>query len=108
METLCAFDETKLPLRHLEGYTGLAIRSVQLALNGLVNENAVLKSRRGRNVCYSLNPNFEPVSLLVKVFSLVRADNIENRSRVFSDKARRSLEFSSEILLLTQKGKIKK
>ena len=90
-----------LPIRHLERFTGLAIRSVQVALRGLEEEKLVDRN----NGFYRLNLAHPLCPILKKIFALITEDQIETRANELSQKAREALRFADEMRTLTNKAK---
>ena len=106
LQTLFLF-EKPLPIRHIESLTGTAIRSVQVALQGLVRERAVLRTRRGSHIVYEMNSKHIAYPILSEVFAVIRRDRYRRRTASLGARAQRSLEFSNELGQNIEKAKLK-
>ena len=100
-----AFSKRGLPLRQIEKYTGLAVRSVQVALYGLTAEEVVRKRALGRRTFYSLNSKHPTFHLLQRIMTLVRKNFIIQRSERYHLRAQANLKFSNDVTELLQVAK---
>jgi len=104
LNTLCDYRHD-LTLRQIEALTHLAIRSVQVAIESLVDKKIVLLSKKNKRKYYqinSLHPNF---TILKKIFELIENDKIEKNSKKFSKKAQSTLLFCTDQFEILRKCK---
>lgn len=92
-------------VRNLEQRTGLAVRSVQVALNNLVNEKVVIRKKQNNKPVYYLNKSSTSYSLLNSIFKTIELDRIAKRSDKYSKKAKKTFQFISEASELFKKAK---
>lgn len=95
-----------MSLRSLEAVTGLAVRSVQVALSGLVREKVVRTNGKGRDRRYALNPANASITLLAGIFGLVTMDEIRRRSRRYAKRATTALNLSEEMHRLIRRARL--
>jgi DNA-binding transcriptional ArsR family regulator len=101
LRALCVSRE-ELSARRLEKISGLAIRSVQVAVQGLEKEGIIIKKTQGRNVLYRLSEAWSVRSPLAAIFALADQHDLSLRAAQYHDQARASLEYSNEMLSLVR------
>ena len=103
LKALCGFQGARL--RTLEHLTGLAIRSVQVAVNGLEKQNMLTRQKKDRAILYCLNEDHPGSELLKSIFNLIRRNTIQARAHVYHSRAKAALRFSDEMLELVRNGR---
>ena len=98
-------DPSPLRVRALERRTGLAIRSVQVALDNLVKAKVVTRKTQKKNPVYYLNKSHECYELINKIFKAVEIESISKRSNLYNSKAKKVFQFVSEASELFQRAK---
>jgi predicted transcriptional regulator len=98
-------DPSPLRVRNLEQRTGLAVRSVQVALNNLVNENVVIRKNQNNKPVYYLNKSHKSYSLINNIFKAIELDRIARRSDSYNAKAKKTFQFISEASELFKKAR---
>lgn len=98
-------DHSPLRVRNIEQRTGLAIRSVQLALNNLVNEKVVIRKNQNNKPIYYLNKSHNCYTVMNTIFKAIELDAIAKRSNSYKTKAKKTFQFISEASELFKKAK---
>lgn len=98
-------DPSPLRVRNLEQRTGLAVRSVQVALNNLVNEKVVIRKNQNNNPVYFLNKSHKSYGLINNIFKAIELDRVARRSDSYHKKAKKTFQFISEAGELFKKAR---
>jgi DNA-binding transcriptional ArsR family regulator len=94
-----------MSLRSLEAVTGLAVRSVQVALSGLGSEKVIQSEGRGRSKRYRLDTTSDSAEVLAGIFGLVAMDEIQRRSPRYSKRAKAVLDLSEDMHRLVRNAR---
>jgi len=89
-------DPTPLRTRVLERRTGLAVRSVQVALDSLVKAKVVIRKERKNHPVYYLNEAHSQYELINSILKAVEFDGISKRASSYQSKAKKTYQFISE------------
>jgi len=90
-------------LRELERATHLNIRSVQVATEGLVSEKILKKDRNGH---FGLNEKSELACFVKKFILFLRDEQLRERAKHFSDRAKQVIRLSDQVADFVKIGKI--
>lgn len=97
-------DSTPLRTRTIERRAGLPIRSVQLALDSLVNLDLVHRQTLQKYPTYKLNTSHISCKLIRKIFKAVEIDQVSQRSFSYNQKATRVFQFISDANRVIQRA----
>lgn len=89
-------DPSPLRIRTLERRTGLAVRSVQVALAYLVKEKVVIRKIQDNNPVYFLNKSHDSYILIKNILKAVELDRVFKRSCSYHSKAKKTFQFVTE------------
>lgn len=84
-------------LRNIERLTGLAIRSVQIAVKSLVEAGVLEKKQKGRRILIRMNSQHVFFEALRDVFSVLQKHRLQFMANQHSEKAKDVLAFSSDV-----------
>jgi hypothetical protein len=98
-------DPSPLRVRALERRTGLAVRSVQVALDNLVKAKVVTRKIQNNSPVYFLNKSHESYVLINNIFKAVELEWISKRSDSYHSKAKKAFKFVSEASELFQRAR---
>ncbi len=82
---------TPIGLRHIARLADVYPRSAQLALDALVREALVTRTRVGQRRLYAVNQDHPDVPVLRAVFAAAELAGIRARNRAIQDRARKIL-----------------
>ncbi len=94
-----------LPLRHVQALTDLAVRSVEIALDDLVQAGVIRRRRDDRKVLFLLDSHHPMTALLQQMFSLVMGFRLRARALTYQKSARGILTFNSQVRSLMKTAK---
>lgn len=88
------YQSAPLPLRQIAALAGSPLFSVQRALKQLVDEDLLIRKKKGRYTLFSLNPDHVYYSFLAQLFDLEMKSRIAFSSRGYEQKAKEVVDFS--------------
>ena len=95
LNILCK-DPSPVRIRALERRTGLAIRSVQVALSHLVEAKVVIRTTKDKSPAYYLNQSHKSYRLIKNIFKAIELEGLARRSEIYHSRAKRTFQFISE------------
>jgi DNA-binding transcriptional ArsR family regulator len=102
------FQEDPIPLRHVSEISNLPVRSVQNALNALLEEAIINRSEKDNNTLFELNKEHASYDVLEQIFILEMNARIYSEAASFCQKAKRALEFASAANTIFKRAKQKR
>lgn len=91
-------------MRQIESFSGLAIRSVQLAVRALAQDKIIVVVKKDKKIFYMLNSTHHFAEVLKKIFTLIEQELIFTRSKTNQKKAEFLLQFVSQQIELLRKA----
>lgn len=98
-------DPSPLRVRALERRTGLAVRSVQVALDNLVKAKVVTRKTQKKSPVYFLNKSHDSYALINHIFKAVELERISERAPSYNLKAKKTFQFITEASKLFHRAK---
>lgn len=83
-------------LRALAELSTVAIRAIQEAVEDLVRERLVRRSKQGRRVCFALNQGHPDYPLICAIVRTANEHFLEQRARSYGEHAQSALDFASD------------
>ena len=83
-----------LKLRELERATGLSIRSIQVATEGLVAERVLQKSKTD---AFQFNPKLVLAQKVKRLFLFLRDEELREKAHALSERAKQVVRLSEEV-----------
>lgn len=102
------FQWQAIPLRHLSAMSELPVFSVQNAVNLLLDEAMIKRSRKDNNVLFELNRGHSLYNVLEQFFIIEMNNRIHREARLFYQRAEEVLKFATAANVIFKHAKRKR